>query len=218
NVGSDKIALIANQQAFLRIEADGNLISNEALKHVPYAISANNGVPTGAIMPFIGTVAPPGWVLCNGDAIPDSGAGGAGYDLSTLLGSASAPDLRGFFLRGAGTNAVSGYTSNAGPAIQTRQQDDNLTHFHSKGSLATSSTGGHSHNVPHSAGSTPTAGSVYRSAVNRSTATNPQNTYPTQMPTSLVGNHSHTITGSTGSVGGTESRPVNYGVNYIIKL
>ena len=34
----------------------------------------------------------------------------------------------------------------------------------------------------------------------------------------MMEDHSHAINGSVSANGGTESRPVNYGVNYIIKL
>ena len=41
---------IQQNQAYLRILEGTTIISNEVLKHVPYAISANNGAPTGSIM------------------------------------------------------------------------------------------------------------------------------------------------------------------------
>ncbi|WP_406682776.1 phage tail protein [Seonamhaeicola sp. MEBiC1930] len=215
NVGTDKIALIANQQAFLRIEAEGNIISNEALKHVPYAISANNGVPTGAIMPFIGTVAPVGWVMCDGSDLPTDGSEVA---LKALLsGATKAPDLRGLFIRGVGRNSEARFDNDANErtlGVNTTQDDDNLRHQHAAGTLATSIAGEHRHNVAHSINDS-NLGSVHRTAVNRSVAAN--GVFQSGMWTSTEGAHNHTITGAV-DWAGSESRPINYGVNYIIKL
>lgn len=200
-------AFFANQQLYLRISEGNTPISDEKLKHVPYAVAANNGVPTGSIMPFVGATAPTGWVLCDGSSL--TGINGSD-NLIALLGSNNAPDLRGFFLRGAGSNGVNGYTANSGPALNTRQQDDNLAHNHAAGSLATNTAGAHIHttsmlNRRFAAGANP-AFNILSSEAGISV-----------VPTSANGDHSHTISGTV-STEGTESRPINYGVNYIIKL
>jgi microcystin-dependent protein len=69
--------------------------------------------PPGAIMPFAGKAAPDGWVICNGDIVPN-GVGpvqGRNYNFSRLwsvLGTTygttpgTLPDLRGYFVRGYG--------------------------------------------------------------------------------------------------------------------
>jgi len=204
-------AFFANHQLYLRISEGNTPISDEKLKHVPYAVAANNGVPTGAIMPFVGATAPTGWVLCDGRSL--TGINGSN-NLIALLGNNNAPDLRGFFLRGAGASGVSGYTTNSGPALNNRQQDDNLAHNHAAGNLATNTAGGHIHamnlkNVNVAAGDigqNPTAFTVGTATAGTSTVF-----------TNFQGNHSHTISGTV-STEGTESRPINYGVNYIIKL
>jgi len=213
--GAANNAIIANNQVFLKISEGATVISDEKLKHVPYAIAANNGVPTGSIMPFVGTTAPTGWVLCNGQSL----AGVTGSENLIVLIGNNAPDLRGMFLRGAGTNTVSGYETNVGPTLNTRQQDDNLSHTHTAGTLVNSNGGSHTHGVPHTydhdndspqqvrvtaaySKPFPSAGTYY---------------YDNTMPTSAGGDHTHTISGTTASQG-SESRPVNYGVNYIIKL
>jgi hypothetical protein len=53
-------------------------------------------VPTGAIMAFFRSSAPPGWLECNGAAISNSGDTAALY---ALIGG-NLPDLRGEFIRG----------------------------------------------------------------------------------------------------------------------
>jgi microcystin-dependent protein len=196
----------SNHELYLKIKEGATEISNEVFKRVPLAYAASNGVPTGSIMPFIGTAAPAGWILCDGGAIPiDSNT----LTLRTLLGSAIAPNLQGMFLRGTGTSPVN---SQAGPALKTTQGDANKSHSHAKGSLATSNAGAHSHNLfirKHwqsfeGEGGTP----IPYSEGGDNSANLPTDTEPA---------HSHSITGSTANQG-TESRPVNYGVNYIIKL
>ena len=70
-------------------------------------------VPPGCIMPFAGKTAPDGWVICNGEIVPN-GVGpvqGKNYNYSrlwTVLGTTygatpgTLPDLRGYFIRGYG--------------------------------------------------------------------------------------------------------------------
>ena len=195
----------ANNQAYLRIKKGAEIISNEIFKHVPYAIAANNGVPTGSIMPFIGTEAPAGWAICNGSELPSTAT-----KLIAMVGN-NAPDLRGMFLRGAGKNNVTGYTENVGPNLKSRQQDDNLAHTHAAGELAADDAGEHAHDVkifgfsPSNLLSGSSRGIYTYSGTDKT------------LTSALSGEHNHKISGSTAETG-TESRPVNYGVNYIIKL
>jgi microcystin-dependent protein len=199
----------SNFQAYLRIKKGTTLVSDEMLKHVPYAIAASNGVPTGSIMPFIGTVAPAGWALCDGNALPASAT-----ELIALIGTKT-PDLRGMFLRGSGTNSSSTYATNVGPTLNTIQTDEFESHLHNQGTLVNSSDGSHTHT--YSSGYTPLTNGVQGVAggshgdgqISRNSYTN---------TSSDEGSHTHTITGSTGSIGSTETRPVNYGVNHIIKF
>lgn len=202
--GSTNNSIISNRQAFLKIEKGAETISNERLRHVPYAISANNGVPTGAIMPYLGTTAPEGWVLCDGNPLPSSAV-----DLIALVGN-NAPDLRGMFLRGTGTSAVNGQD---GPALKTTQSDTLKAHVHSSGSLQATS-GNHKHSTDLGMDWTDADGddgNDKRYGENNSDGTK-------RIETNDGGAHTHPISGTTGSLGGSETRPVNYGVNYIIKL
>lgn len=206
--------LFANHQVYLRI-SEGlngeNIISDEKLKHVPYAIAANNGVPTGSIMPFIGDTAPKGWVMCDGSDLPIDNSADA---LKELLGGPSvtkAPDLRSLFLRGIGTNSDAQFSANArGSALNTTQQDANLSHLHAV-NITTSENGNHNHGIGNS--DTSDDNTVRNAQYNVNSITRGENNFFTQPN----GAHAHTVTGNTGAEG-TESRPVNYGVNYIIKL
>jgi microcystin-dependent protein len=81
-------------------------------------------IPPGCIMPFAGTAAPDGWVICNGDIVPN-GVGpvqGKNYNFSrlwTVLGTTygatpgTLPDLRGYFIRGYGSSTDPSVGANA---------------------------------------------------------------------------------------------------------
>lgn len=106
-------ASIGNFDAYIELSSNGVVFVNEKLQSVPYAIhaiKANNGVPTGSIMPFVGTDSqvPEGWLLCDGSAIEveDYTA-----DLRGLIG-ANTPNLNGVFLRGAGNQTIPTLGSN----------------------------------------------------------------------------------------------------------
>jgi len=197
--------IIAYYEIFLKIEEGTTVISEEKLKQVPYAISAGNGVPTGSIMPFAGATAPPGWVLCHGQDISNV-AGSA--SLRNLLGKATVPDLRGMFLRGTGTNPE---YQKEGPELLASQEDMIATHNHSAGELE--ATGGeHQHNIR--SDGTGDASGIYRTVVYARTFGGNMTNFFTQMD----GAHTHQIDGNTADTGGEETRPINVGVNYIIKL
>lgn len=200
----------ANNQVYLRIKKGSEIISNELLKHIPYAISANNGVPTGSIMPFIGTTAPTGWAMCNGDYLPSTATA-----LIALIGNKT-PDLRGMFLRGAGDD---NRASTVTVLLKGTQLDATEKHAHGKGSLIVSNNGNHNHN-----------NGDYKYLLKRNgidTAEGFDNTDDLNIEPNIknaykmldAGSHNHTVSGRTadeGTIG--ETRPINYGVNYIIKL
>lgn len=196
--------LFGSKEVFLRISESGTVISNEQLNSVPYAIAANNGVPTGAVMPFVGATAPEGWLLCDGAVIPD----GLQYDaLKTLYGN-NTPDMRGMFLRGAGTNNFTTTTT----TLNGVQDDVFGSHGHSI-NINTSTAGNHSHQYNDRYTFASTNLGLTGSATSATNAlTDPLRT------TGNAGNHTHNVSGNTAAVGQNETRPVNYGVNYIIKL
>jgi microcystin-dependent protein len=174
-------------------------------KKAEIATNADDGVPTGSIMPYIGTTAPTGWVLCDGQNISSITGSEA---LISLLGENNVPDLQGMFLRGAGANEQGGvYDAHIGPDLKEFQLDGFKSHLHNV-SLNTNTTGNHNH-------------SYTKRALLRDASGGGRNNYwasDATAGTSYAGNHAHTVNGNTGSTGITETRPVNYGVNYIIKL
>lgn len=210
DIDQSKYTTLAGNQTFLRIsgkDSSGNLdivISDQAFTQVPYAVVANNGVPTGSIMPYIGTLAPIGWALCDGAALPTDGSAAA---LIALVGN-NTPNLQGMFLRGTGTSPVNG---EAGPALKASQQDGFESHLHDKGTLVNSTDGEHVHDwiYGREGDDSGSGGSAEEFTFKNG---------PTLNVMKPAGIHSHTISGSTAGTGTNETRPVNYGVNYIIKL
>jgi len=193
----------SNKDLYLKITEGTVVISNEIFKRVPLAYSASNGVPTGSIMPFIGTTAPAGWILCDGSTIPVNSNTAT---LRTLLGSGNAPDLQGMFLRGTGQSPVN---SQQGPALKGVQGDSNKSHNHDVGSLTANSNGVHSHGMS----------DVLALTGNNLSSTNGGDGDGTKVNSTFsAGAHTHSISGSTANNGGNETRPVSYGINYIIKL
>jgi hypothetical protein len=203
-----------DNQLMLKIEQtspSSGVISDEKLNFVPYAVSASNGVPTGSIMPFVGTIAPRGWALCDGSALPSSAG-----ELKTLLVSNNAPDLRGMFIRGAGTNSNPSYNNNVGPAVKVIQTELIKSH------ALTVTDNGHEHGITdpgHRHLAPVKGGSGGGSNFGNGDGGDPSNSYLTNSNTTGITKANNSVTNvNVNYVGGTETRPVNYGVNYIIKL
>lgn len=204
---------ISDLKIKVSVNYSGNQIEvySQTFQYTPYAHFANkaalatnatnaaNGAPTGSIMPYLGTVAPAGWVLCDGQSLPDNAEHSA---LRSLVGN-NAPNLLGMFLRGAGVSTVN---NQSGPVLMATQADEIKSHDHT----ATSSTNGsHTHTEKGVLVST-TKASMQTNGLwmNTDTLSNTN--------TSSAGNHTHTI--SVSNTGGGETRPVSYGVYYIVKL
>lgn len=178
------------------------VVSNSPFQYVPYAISADNGVPTGTIVAFAGPEGniPKGWVLCDGRTLTTiDGA----TNLIALIGS-NAPDLRGMFIRGTGTSSVNGQ---AGPALRATQSDALKSHNHTG---TTDIAGNHTHSrTTNNQASEDGDGAIAWNNTDGDASN-------TTVEVDAAGEHTHTFT--TANTGGGETRPVNYGVNYIIKL
>ncbi|MFC5285151.1 phage tail protein [Pedobacter alpinus] len=210
DIDQSQYGLISSQSAYLKVVQGSVVFSNEKLQAVPYAIFAQNGVPTGSIMPFIGTVAPNGWLLCDGSAIPINTVTA---NLRTLLGSTTTPNLKGIFLRGTGTASA----GHIGPALKTVQQDDFLSHLHGV-DINTDPAGLHNHAIARKSNNNRDAYDPNDANKAESSAVTTDRANLGNFATGNEGSHAHRVNGVTNSFGGTETRPINYGVNYIIKI
>ena len=105
------------------------------------------------------------------------------------------PDLRGMFMRGTGTNATGSSSGAVGPSVGAYAADTYLNHSHAI------TDPGHTH--------------TYQGIGSGSyviQASNQYNTGVTNTGSSTTG-----ISVNTSTTGGTETKPKNYGVLYIIK-
>lgn len=91
-------------------------------------------VPAGAIMPFAMNSAPSGWLAANGDAVSRSTYAALFSAIGTTHGSGDGsttfnlPDLRGIFVRGSGSQTISGKTYNK--TFANKEQDALISHTH----------------------------------------------------------------------------------------
>lgn len=166
-------------------------------------------VPTGVVLPFAGSSAPAGWLLCSGTPISRSTYADLFTALSTAHGDGSKnadgtasgfsgthfnlPDLRGRFLRGTdnmgtaasrdpdrATRTAANTGGNTGNSVGSIQTDDFKSHRH--GLISTTAS---------------TSGVVDSSAIRDNAST------------------TNTVSAFTG---GNETRPINVNLNYIIKI
>lgn len=160
----------------------------------------STAAPAGAIMAFASSTAPTGWLKCEGQAISRITYATLFAAISTTWGSGdgsttfNVPDLRGMFLRGTGTNATGSSSGAVGPSIGAYAADTYLNHSHGV------TDPGHTHlyDRPNGAAQGGSGAIGNRSAA----STDPAATG---------------ISVNTSTTGGTETKPKNYGVLYIIK-
>jgi microcystin-dependent protein len=177
-----------------------NTFPRQAITAAPYATFANNGMPAGAITAFAGTTFPAGWLLCDGSAVSRTSRARLFAAIGTAWGSGDGtttftlPDMRGIFLRGAGTNATQAKAAGgnyAGGNVGDFVADKMQGHWHAT----------HVSPVYPGAGGTPFS-PVYAGGT-------PNSSGEVQNPLS---------DGSNGTPRtGNETKPASYSVNYIIK-
>jgi hypothetical protein len=199
-------------------------VYDQPFQYTPYAHyakaadtakNADNGVPTGSILPFIGDTAPEGWVLCDGSSLTSVDGSS---ELIALVGN-YAPDLKGMFLRGTGTSSLG--SDYAGPSLMSTQTDETKEHNHDSGTYQTDTQGSHHHTIIRlpSDGQSGSGLSNIPTLYNTSGSDEKWATVSGGgTDTTTEGAHDHVVKNNSGYYGGSESRPVNYGVNYIIKL
>jgi len=165
--------------------------------NVTQAKTNNSLVPTGAIMAFGMNSVPTGWLECNGQST-------TGYTALAALVGANVPDLRGYFVRGFGTNA----NTVASDSFGVKQNHMFENHGHSA-SASTDSAGNHNHSYLQSGNSSNFTGSGGGGGPKTSTATGD------------AGAHTHTVnisvSGANSGTTGGETRPYNIALLYCIK-
>jgi microcystin-dependent protein len=195
----------------VRVKADAS-----GLEYVDDAVW---NVPTGAILPFGGSSAPTGFLLCNGAAVSRSTYSALYAAIGTAFGAGDGsttfnlPDLRGRFPCGAESSTDHDLGETGGEAAHTLTESEIPSHDHSVNppSTSTGTTGAHGHTYRKSTGT----GTSHALEVNKS--------YNTGSYAISGGAHEHSInipafnSGNAGGGGAHENRPPFVGVNFIIK-
>ena len=192
-------AIVAD--SFLKTDGSGNL-----------SFGTPDSVPTGCVFcRAIGTV-PAGYLECNGASYSRTGTYAALFAvIQTQYGSDSAttfkvPDLRGEFIRGWASDTTDG-TRDQGRGIGSAQGGQNLSHNHTITSTVNDS--GHSHTISLAVRSNyaePRNFGVGRDG-------NANNSDQTSTQTTGI-----SVSSSASNAGGSEARPRNVAMMYIIKI
>lgn len=126
-----------------KLQVDGNVKANGRFMDKTGLV-----MPVGTILPYAGSTAPPGWLLCNGAAYSISGdqkdlfaALGYTYGNDGTTAKFKVPDLYGTFIQGAGPEAVGtwGYPDQHSHSVTMPQR-----------SFGTEWAGDHNHFFPRS--------------------------------------------------------------------
>lgn len=154
-------------------------------------------IPTGAIIPFGGASSPTGFLLCDGTSYLRSAQPSLFTAISTAYGAAdgthfNVPDLRGQFLRG-----VTGASANDPDASSRTAMNTGGAVGNNVGSVQADQIKSHAHATQGAEPGAGASGASTKMVISDPTGTSPTNT--------------------TGSTGGSETRPINAYVQYLIK-
>lgn len=222
---------------------DADISATAAIAATKLSTAAQQAlIPAGAVMPFAMNSAPSGWLAANGDAVSRSTYAALFTAIGTTYGAGDGsttfalPDLRGYFVRGSGTNSdsvASGtfgakqaasllnhtHTGTTGTESADHTHTFNVTsggessqHGHTANSIITTGLGGSSANIT-------TGGGGYRIDNVATTFNGSGHTHSVSGTTSgKSATHTHTVTtGNPSAGGGTETRPANIALLYCIK-
>jgi len=197
--------------------------------------------PRGIISPYAAATAPAGWLICNGDTLPNGSGTVQGQTLNfaslyALLGSTygsagKLPDLRGRVIAGIDSTGLTDINANPTrlrpltSSAATRGAVIGDSRLHSHNHIINDGAGSHSHGVTdpghaHAIGARPnsTSGATYNAATtatNQGDNGNVVRSNTTGISIQSAGGHNHTVN-SNGS-GGSQNVPPTMMLNYIIK-
>lgn len=192
--------------------ADGTVATDAATKgQMDTAISAA-AISPGIVVPYAGAVSPSGWLLCNGQAVSRTTYAALFAVIATTFGTGdgsntfNVPDLRGEFIRG----LDGGRGVDSGRTLGSAQADEFESHNHTASSVVTDPGHLHTNNAAGnvSFGSSGAQMTVFDVGGVGSVAT----TRNTTTTTTGI-----TVATTNTATGGSETRPRNVALNYIIK-
>lgn len=197
--------------------ADGEVVTAKIADGAVTQSKLNSSVtlvPTGAVLPFAMNSVPSGWLAANGAAVSRTAYAALFTAIGTTYGSGDGsttfnlPDLRGYFVRGSGTNS----DGTAAGTFGAKVEDAVIAHTHSGTTGNMSAHATHDHNM------TVTGLGLGGGGGNPVQSTNSFGTNSTSIQTANT-EHQHTFTTSSQSpAGATETRPKNIALLYCIKV
>lgn len=206
--GDIYVASGANTPSKLSLGSDGNVLTADSTEATGIKWATAPGAPSGAISAFGGTSAPSGWLMCDGTAVSRATYAALFAVIGTNFGSGDGsttfnlPDFRGRFLRGTDGGVARDPDRASRTAMNTGgSTGDNV------GSVQNHSYQFHKH--PNAAGFSRTG--PYLSVTGISAGAS----------FGIIGSSSGGDVGDMGNGNnnsGLETRPINAGVNFIIKI
>ena len=174
------------------------------------------GVPVGAVVSYFGIIAPVGWLVCNGAAIPAGSAYDALRTHMAQFGTTTVPDLQERFIVGVGDNGTAGgpysLAQAAGEAAVTLTPAQLAPHSHSATFTGTAES--HRHGINISIGFEDSGGGRQYHHLNEADQLNPGNAIN---ETSLTPKGTISIDDNTPSGQAHNNLPPYYALTYIIK-
>ena len=178
-------------------------------------------VPTGAIMPFAMNSAPSGWLAADGTAVSRTTYAALFAAIGTFYGAGTGgttfnlPDLRGYFVRGAGTNT----DGTAAGTFGGKQVDAVIAHTHS--GTTENDSPDHTHGISNNTTNFDTysygpinLGGVFNTDFTKGSGAGGYVTYSA----GASNRHQHAFTTSSQApAGAAETRPKNIALLYCIK-
>lgn len=197
----------SNDSYFLKVELQTGISTfvqigvTTQFQSVPYALSSPDPTPAGVISAFGGINAPAGYLMCRGQAVarPVGGVGvyaklyaaiGTAYGNGDGSTTFNVPDFRGMFLRGVDSTAINDPNASSRIAVNGGNSGAML------GSKQVDDFKSHTHILPGGLRTNYPNGAGTIFGLDLGLTTHDESTFPT---------------------GGSETRPKNIYVNYIIK-
>ena len=202
-----------NAGEFLQTDGSGNL-----------SFSIVQGVPSGSVFCMAVATVPSGYLECNGAAVSRTTysalfaiigtAYGAGNGSSTF----NIPDLRGEFIRG----FDNGKGTDSGRSIASSQSGSNAPHNHSislSGTTSTKSLTGGIRKISEGFRANGSASGVFTKTNDGNSSITGASSNSPVSGVDIDASHNHTFSASgTSGNNGTEARPRNIAMMYIIKI
>jgi microcystin-dependent protein len=202
--------------------ADGTIVAGDiadstiTLAKLASAV-ANALVPVGTIAMYGGASAPTGWLLCDGTST-------TGYTALAAIVGSTTPDMRGRFAIGDNSTltllGTGGSTTIAEGNLPLHTHTFSATTASSTTGISLSTTGSHVHviNGVEALTGLDTVGDILQGGAGGSAYTEDTGSAGSHTHTVTDSGHTHTLSGTTGSVGsGTAYYQPYLVVNYIIK-